>query len=92
MLLESGGWSRFSDDRIDSSLKRKNGLRIASLTADYLGVAAEVHCWAECIESPAVWRKDGYYYVFGSHLTGWDCNDNVCMRVDFEDWTNTAPS
>lgn len=44
---------------------------------DYLTIASEVYCWNECIESPAIWKKDGFYYIFGSHLTGWDCNDNV---------------
>lgn len=30
--------------------------------------------WAE---SPALLKKDGYYYIFGSHLSSWNANDNV---------------
>jgi hypothetical protein len=28
------------------------------------------------IESPAVVKIDGSYFIFGSHLTGWSTNDN----------------
>ncbi|PGH23893.1 hypothetical protein AJ80_01955 [Polytolypa hystricis UAMH7299] len=56
---------------------RENGLRIMRLSADYLSVESEVYTWSEKIESPAVLKKNGIYYMFGSHLTGWDPNDNV---------------
>jgi hypothetical protein len=33
--------------------------------------------WKEKIESPAMIKKNGVYFMFGSKLTGWDPNDNV---------------
>lgn len=56
---------------------RPNGLRIAAMTDDYLNVTREVHLWDENIESPAILKQNGYYFVMGSHLTGWNANDNV---------------
>jgi hypothetical protein len=40
-------------------------------------VTRNVYQWKEKIESPAILKKDGYYFMFGSHLTGWNANDNV---------------
>jgi len=49
-----------------------------ALSDDYLNVTNVTFgfegYWAE---SPAMLKMDGYYYIFGSHLTGWDANDNV---------------
>ncbi|KAK2598092.1 hypothetical protein QQS21_005803 [Conoideocrella luteorostrata] len=56
---------------------RPNGLRIDALSDDYLNVTKSVYLWSESIEAPAVWKKDGYYFMFGSRLTGWSTNDNV---------------
>lgn len=56
---------------------RQNGLRIDLLSDDYLSVKSSTYVWAEKIESPALIKKNGMYYMFGSHLTGWDANDNV---------------
>jgi hypothetical protein len=56
---------------------RPNGLRIDALSSDYLTVTRNVYKWNEKIESPAIWKTNGYYFMFGSHLTGWDPNDNV---------------
>lgn len=36
-----------------------------------------MYTWPEKIESPALIEKDGNYFIFGSHLTGWKTNDNV---------------
>jgi hypothetical protein len=57
--------------------QRPNGLRIDALSSDYLSVTRNVYKWNEKIESPAVLKKNGYYFMFGSHLTGWNANDNV---------------
>jgi hypothetical protein len=57
--------------------KRENGLRINKLTDDYLKVAEPTYRWRESIESPAMIKVNGTYYMFGSKLTGWDPNDNV---------------
>ncbi|KAF2740302.1 Arabinanase/levansucrase/invertase [Polyplosphaeria fusca] len=56
---------------------RKNGLRIDLLSSDYLSVASSTYLWKDSIECPAMIKKNGVYFMFGSHLTGWDPNDNV---------------
>ncbi|KAK0673631.1 glycosyl hydrolase family 43 protein [Cercophora samala] len=58
---------------------RRNGLRINRLTDDFLDLVpgSSVHRWNEKIESPALIKHQGRYYMFGSKLTGWDPNDNV---------------
>lgn len=56
---------------------RENGLRIMQLSEDFLSVESEVYLWDESIESPALVKRGGRYYMFGSHLTGWNANDNV---------------
>ncbi|KAF2876181.1 galactan 1,3-beta-galactosidase [Massariosphaeria phaeospora] len=56
---------------------RKNGLRIDLLANDYLTVQSSTYTWSEKIESPAMVKKNGVYFMFGSKLTGWDPNDNV---------------
>ncbi|KAF2266248.1 Arabinanase/levansucrase/invertase [Lojkania enalia] len=56
---------------------RRNGLRIDLLSDDYLSVKSSTYLWKESIESPAMIKKDGVYFMFGSKLTGWDPNDNV---------------
>ncbi|KAL1875329.1 hypothetical protein VTK73DRAFT_10113 [Phialemonium thermophilum] len=56
---------------------RENGLRIGKLTDDYLDVAGPTYLWKDHIEAPALIKIQGRYYMFGSHLTGWDPNDNV---------------
>ena len=60
---------------------RNNGLRIYKLSADYLSVDSAVAVLGSAargsVESPAMVKVNGMYYVFGSHLTGWSLNDNV---------------
>jgi hypothetical protein len=60
---------------------RNNGLRIDRLSADYLSVDSAVAVLGSSgsgsVEAPAMIKKDGTYYVFGSHLTGWSLNDNI---------------
>lgn len=58
-------------------MQRKNGLRINLLSDDYLTVKSSTYQWKEKIESPAMIKKNGVYFMFGSKLTGWDPNDNV---------------
>nr|XP_036584941.1 galactan 1,3-beta-galactosidase [Colletotrichum truncatum]KAF6794709.1 galactan 1,3-beta-galactosidase [Colletotrichum truncatum] len=62
---------------------RANGLRIDALTSDYLNVTHTVHLWPDRIEAPAILKRNGYYFMFGSKLTGWDPNDNVCPSPTF---------
>ncbi|KAI3326438.1 carbohydrate-binding module family 35 protein [Xylariaceae sp. AK1471] len=56
---------------------RANGLRIDQLSADYLSVTKSTYLWKDSIEAPAILKRQGTYYMFGSKLTGWDPNDNV---------------
>lgn len=55
---------------------RVNGLRIEALTSDYLNVTSNVYLFAD-YEAPAMVKKNGYYFLFASHLSGWDPNDNA---------------
>jgi len=54
---------------------RRNGLRIDALSADYLSVTRTVAVLPD-MEAPAMLRIGGTYFLFCSHLTGWDTNDN----------------
>jgi len=54
---------------------RKNGLRIDALSPDYLSVTKTVAVLPD-MEAPAMVKIDGTYFLFCSHLTGWDTNDN----------------
>jgi hypothetical protein len=55
---------------------RDNGLRIDRLSADYTSVVSVVAALDD-YEAPAMVKVDGTYYLFGSHLTGWNTNDNA---------------
>jgi hypothetical protein len=59
------------------SLQRHNGLRIYQLSDDYESVHSSIYEWSETIESPALLKHKGIYFMFGSRLTGWKPNDNV---------------
>ncbi|KAF3760746.1 family 43 glycoside hydrolase [Cryphonectria parasitica EP155] len=73
---------------------RVNGLRIDSLTSDYLNVSAAVYLFAD-YEAPAMLKQNGYYYLFASHLSGWDPNDNEYVYATdiagpWSSWTTFA--
>jgi hypothetical protein len=51
-------------------------LRIDRLSADYTTAQSSVAAFPE-IESPAIAKVGGRYFLLGSHLTGWGTNDNV---------------
>jgi hypothetical protein len=55
---------------------RTKGLKIYKLSADYLKVVSTVATLAE-LESPALFKQNGRYYLLTSHRTGWNTNDNV---------------
>ncbi|MEV4561902.1 RICIN domain-containing protein [Kitasatospora sp. NPDC049285] len=66
--------------------RNSGGLRIDRLSADYLTVDSPVALLGGgSIESPAMVKVGGTYYLLGSHLTGWNLNDNVYA-------TATSPS
>lgn len=66
--------------------RNNGGLRIDKLSADYLSVDSPVALLGGgSIESPAMVKVGGIYYLMGSHLSGWYLNDNVYA-------TATSPS
>ncbi|KAF6819513.1 glycosyl hydrolase family 43 protein [Colletotrichum sojae] len=98
--FESRDIGLFQDDDGSAYLlteDRRNGLRIDALTPDYLNVTRNVSLWSESIESPAILRRDGYYFMFGSKLTGWNPNDNVysyatSLSGPWSSWRTFAPA
>ncbi|MFC5666019.1 RICIN domain-containing protein [Kitasatospora misakiensis] len=79
-----------TEDRING------GLRIDRLSADYLSVDSAVALLGGgSIESPAMVKVGGVYYMLGSHLTGWNLNDNVyatatSLSGPWSAWKNLA--
>ncbi|MEU9130756.1 RICIN domain-containing protein [Kitasatospora sp. NPDC048540] len=66
--------------------RSSGGLRIDRLSADYLSADSSVALLGGgSIESPAMVKVGGAYYLLGSHLSGWYTNDNVYA-------TATSPS
>ncbi|KAF4979129.1 hypothetical protein FZEAL_4619 [Fusarium zealandicum] len=75
---------------------REFGTRIMALSDDYLNVTKITYEWKYFAESPAMLKTDEYYFIFGSHLTGWDPNDNVysyakSLSGPWSEWTEFAP-
>ncbi|KAJ4423552.1 hypothetical protein N0V82_001718 [Gnomoniopsis sp. IMI 355080] len=73
---------------------RANGLRIDALTSDYLNVSSNVYLFAD-YEAPAMVKKNGYYFLFASHLSGWSPNDNeyvyaTSLAGPWSSWTTFA--
>ncbi|KAL3489601.1 glycosyl hydrolase [Aspergillus germanicus] len=56
---------------------RPNGIHIFELSEGYLSVVKQVHLFPEHLESPAMIKRDGLYYLFASGLTFWFANDNL---------------
>lgn len=78
---------------------RANGLRIDKLTSDYLDVASATYNFGMSadFEAPAMVKVNGVYFMFGSHLTGWDTNDNIYTTATnlagpWSSWKTFAPS
>ncbi|TDZ13346.1 hypothetical protein C8035_v004418 [Colletotrichum spinosum] len=75
---------------------REYGTRIIKLTDDYLDVEEVTFGWEYFAESPALVKRNGFYFIFGSHLTGWNANDNVYSYAEslsgpWSNWTEFAP-
>ncbi|KAG9253918.1 glycosyl hydrolase family 43 protein [Emericellopsis atlantica] len=75
---------------------REYGTRIMRLSEDYLSVEEITMEWQYFAESPAMVKRGGTYYIFGSHLTGWNPNDNVYSAAQnlsgpWTEWTEFAP-
>ncbi|KAF7719546.1 Galactan 1,3-beta-galactosidase [Penicillium ucsense] len=96
--FQSRDMNLFKDDDGSAYLlteDRPNGLRINRLTDDYTGVASNVYLWPDHIEAPAMFKKDGVYFMFGSQLTA--TNDNkystaTKLSGPWSSWSNFAPS
>lgn len=75
---------------------RDNGLRIDRLSADYTSVVAPVAVLPD-LESPAMAKVGGRYFLLASHLTGWSTNDNVYATATspagpWSEFRNVAPA
>ena len=75
---------------------RNHGLRIDELSPDYLSVVSSVAVLDD-YEAPAMVKVDGTYYLFGSHLTGWNTNDNeyttaTSLAGPWSAWKDFAPA
>lgn len=77
--------------------QRPTGLHIYKLTDDYHNVSSETYLFPDPgnIEAPALMKRDGLYYLFGSHLSGWSNNDNVystskSLSSGWSDWKTFA--
>ncbi len=86
---------------------REHGLHIYRLSADHLAVEEIVSTTlappsdhplgSHGLESPAVVKHEGLYYLFGSELTGWDTNDNqyataTSLAGPWSEWNGFAPA
>ncbi|KAL5344439.1 hypothetical protein ACLOAV_010699 [Pseudogymnoascus australis] len=75
---------------------RDYGTRIIKLTDDYLNVEKVTFGWQYFAESPALVKVQDTYFIFGSHLTGWNANDNIysyakSLEGPWSEWTEFAP-
>lgn len=80
---------------------RRNGTHIYRLRDDFLSIERDVICLRGAdgrygYESPAMVKRDGVYYWFGSRLTGWDLNDNMYATArdlagPWSEWRLFAP-
>jgi hypothetical protein len=75
---------------------REHGLRIDALSDDYLSVTRTVAVLPD-MEAPAMIKVDGKYYLFCSHLSGWNTNDNEyatapALRGPWSALANFAPA
>lgn len=64
------------------------------MTSDYLNVSSNVYLFSD-YEAPAMVKRNGYYFLFASHLSGWDPNDNeytyaTSLSGPWSSWTTFA--
>ena len=72
------------------------GMRIERLSADYTSAQSTVAAFPS-LESPAMAKVNGRYFLLTSHLTGWNTNDNVyatatSLSGPWSGWANFAPA
>jgi hypothetical protein len=76
---ESRDLGLFKDDDGTAYLTHEDptvGMRIERLSADYTSAQSTVASFPS-LESPAMAKVEGRYFLLTSHLTGWSTNDNV---------------
>jgi hypothetical protein len=71
-------------------------LRIYKLSDDYLSVLECIWTYSDDIEAPALIKRNGVYFMFGSTLSGWSPNDNLystatSLAGPWSDWQIFAP-
>ncbi|KAF2434534.1 Arabinanase/levansucrase/invertase [Tothia fuscella] len=76
---------------------RPTGAHIYKLSDDYLDVTDTVYTWKKAVESPAMFKRNGNYYIFGSDLTGWTTNDNFYSTAPnlagpWSEWKKFVPN
>lgn len=72
------------------------GMRIERLSADYTSAQSTVATFPS-LESPAMAKVSGRYFLLTSHLTGWSTNDNVyatatSLAGPWSGFSNFAPA
>ena len=79
--LESRDIGQFVDDDCTAYLifesRPTKGFVIARLSSDYLNVEKQISLVPAPLEGGALVHYKGFYYVIGSHLSGWHPNPNV---------------
>nr|UMZ45340.1 hypothetical protein [Paramyrothecium sp.] len=76
---------------------RQYGTRIIKMSDDYLEPQEITFGWEYFAESPALIKRGDTYFMFGSHLTGWNPNNNVYVHAKslsgpWSNWTEFAPA
>jgi hypothetical protein len=90
LFLDGSTAYLLSEDRTSARLQ------IYRLSADFLSVTALVKTLNQ-YESPAMVKVNGTYFLFGSHLTGWNTNDNQYATASsiegtWSAWRSFAPA
>jgi hypothetical protein len=90
LFLDGNTGYFMSEDRTNKKLQ------IYRLSSDFLSIAALANTVNQ-YEAPAMLKIGGTYYLFGSHLTGWNTNDNqyttaTSITGTWSSWRSFAPS
>ena len=99
MGIQSRDLGLFKDDDGTAYMIQEDpaaGMRIDRLSADYTSAQSTVAIFPS-LESPAMAKVGGRYFLLASHLTGWATNDNVyatatSLAGPWSGFTNFAPA
>ncbi|WP_433730376.1 RICIN domain-containing protein [Actinoplanes sp. CA-051413] len=79
-----------------SSANENRDLNVYRLTSDYTGVAALVRSWpGDVREAPALFKRNGVYFMLTSGATGWNPNQQkyssaTSITGPWSAWSNTG--